>query len=69
RARAVKILNTLGLDGNEMGKELFGWAPNSANEEEKKKSRMIVEEVQIAGGLKEKETQFRTKIDRFTGGV
>lgn len=78
RARAVKILNTLGLDGNEMNKDLFGWAPDSVNEgeeekknrdEEKKRSRVIVEEARITGVLKEKETQFRTKIDRFTGGV
>ena len=66
RARAIKIINTLGRNGEEMVKGLFGWAPEKSDGE-KQKSRFIVEEAQIKHSIKE--TQFRTKIDRFTGGV
>ena len=78
RARAIKILNTLGADGGEMVKDLFGWAPDTADESQnivrgkssgKRKSRLIVEEACITGSPKEKEIQCRTRINRFTGGV
>jgi CRISPR/Cas system CSM-associated protein Csm3 (group 7 of RAMP superfamily) len=77
RARAEKIINTLGKDGFETVKELFGWAPNGKsdeknnddkdNDEEKLKSRFIVEDAYIENAIKE--TQYRVKIDRFTGGA
>ncbi|HHY79110.1 MAG TPA: hypothetical protein GX516_01880 [Thermoanaerobacter sp.] len=68
RTRAVKIINTLGGQGDELVKELFGWASDKPGEEGKKiKSRLMVNEAYIQNSIKE--TQFRIKIDRFTGGV
>ncbi len=68
RARAVKIINTLEGQGDELVKELFGWASDETSDKNKKiKSRLILDEAYIRNSVKE--TQFRTKIDRFTGGV
>lgn len=67
RARAIKIINTIGSNGKELVKEFFGWAPDNPKGGKKHKSRFIVEDAKIKNALKE--TQFRTKIDRFTGGV
>ena len=36
-ARAVKIINTLGSQGDELVKGLFGWAPEGKSDEEKRK--------------------------------
>jgi len=65
RARAEKILNTLGIKGDELLKKTFGDV--SEETKEKFKSRVIVDEVVVKNILKE--IQSRIKIDRFTGGV
>lgn len=68
RARAVKIINTLGGHGEEMVKNIFGWAPDKAEDNSQKiKSRLIVEETDIKNA--DEEIQFRIGVDRFTGGV
>ncbi|MGI6308498.1 MAG: RAMP superfamily CRISPR-associated protein [Dethiobacteria bacterium] len=68
RSRAVKIINTMGGAGEEMTKKLFGWAPSKPDgKEEKIKSRFLVKETYIDNTIEE--IQFRTRIDRFTGGV
>lgn len=68
RARAIKIINTMGGSGVEMSKKLFGWAPSKPDDKEEKiKSRFLVRETYIDNTIEE--TQFRTCIDRFTGGV
>lgn len=82
RARAIKIINTLvgSSDtvknpgdspysfGEIMTRSLFGWATDEPDEKrEKIKSRFLVEETYINNVVEE--IQFRTCIDRFTGGV
>ncbi len=65
RARGLKILKTLGCtDAEDMINGLFGFAEDKDN---KKKSRVIVEETEIKNV--EAELQHRIKIDRFTGGT
>ena len=67
RARAVKIINTLGGDGAELVKEVFGWADSEGKSKDKRKSRIVVEESVIENA--DEKIQYRIKIDRFTGGV
>lgn len=66
RARAVKIINTLGVDGYKLVNEFFGWKSQGEDDKEKRKSHLIVEEAYIKNAVQE--TQYRTRIDRFTGG-
>lgn len=69
RARAERIVKTLG-GSTENLKELFGWAPNSKTDQnDRRKSRLIVEESIIQEEMTVKEQQTRIRIDRFTGGV
>jgi len=67
RSRAERIINTLGGQGEEMIKQLFGWADEEAKSGEKYKSRMVVEENVINNVTAA--IQSRIKVDRFTGGV
>lgn len=68
RARAVRIINTFGKDGQKLLKEVFGWADNGKNTGTKPiRSRLIVEEAEIFNAVPE--VQNRVKIDRFTGGA
>lgn len=70
RARAERIINTLGFQGESFIKEVFGWADDQKGSEGVKiKSRFFVEETIIDKGKMVKEVQNRIKIDRFTGGV
>lgn len=66
RARAEKIINSLGGDGEEILKPVFGWV-NDEKKERAIKSRIIVEERIIENVLAE--IQSRIRIDRFTGGT
>ncbi|MGE5558337.1 MAG: RAMP superfamily CRISPR-associated protein [Bacillota bacterium] len=69
RARAERIVKTLGGSTDSL-KELFGWAPNSKEDQsDRRKSRFIVEESIIQEAMTVKEQQTRIRIDRFTGGV
>ncbi|WP_066635760.1 RAMP superfamily CRISPR-associated protein [Desulfolucanica intricata] len=67
RSRAVRIINTLGSNGEELIKRLFGWVDDEGVSKEKYKSRVIIEEEKISNIASE--IQSRIKIDRFTGGV
>lgn len=70
RARAEKIINTLGSNGNELVKPLFGWVDRSKDKENKTnpiRGKIIVEEIELNNFAEE--IQYRIKIDRFTGGV
>jgi len=67
RSRAERIINTLGGQGEEMIKRLFGWAGEEAKSGEKYKSRVVVEETIIKNVTAA--IQSRIKVDRFTGGV
>jgi len=67
RARAIKIINTLGNDGEKILKEPYGWADIEGKNKKKLKSRLIVEESIIEDV--EEEIQTRLKIDRFTSGT
>jgi CRISPR/Cas system CSM-associated protein Csm3 (group 7 of RAMP superfamily) len=67
RDRATKILNTLGVKGEEKLKKTFGWAETDRESKEKYKSRLVVEESSLEGV--ESHIQPRVKIDRFTGGT
>lgn len=70
RARAERIINTLGFQGESVTREVFGWADDDKGSEGVKiKSRFFVEETIIGKGEMVKEVQNRVKIDRFTGGV
>jgi CRISPR/Cas system CSM-associated protein Csm3 (group 7 of RAMP superfamily) len=66
RTRAEKIINTLGGNGEEMLKSVFGWV-NDEKKERAIKSRIIIEERIIENVLAE--IQSRIRIDRFTGGT
>jgi CRISPR/Cas system CSM-associated protein Csm3 (group 7 of RAMP superfamily) len=68
RARALRIANTLGMDGEAIINELFG-APLEKNAEGKSiaASRIWVEETEITQPLELVHT--RVAIDRFTGGA
>ncbi|WP_029522230.1 RAMP superfamily CRISPR-associated protein [Persephonella sp. KM09-Lau-8] len=65
RNKAVKIVNTLGGNGEEYVKDLMGYTDE--NTKEKIKSRMYVKETTVEEYLKK--LQNRIRIDRFTGGV
>ncbi len=65
RQRAKRIINTLGGNGEQLVKELFGDVDKKTKE--KIKSRVIVEETEIRNAVPE--IQHRIKIDRFTGGT
>lgn len=67
RNRALRILNTIGLPGQEVLKELFGWVDTEGVRQSKIKSRVYVEETTISKATQE--LQRRIKIDRFTGGA
>lgn len=70
RSRAKRIINTLGGNGEELARKLFGWADDksSNNGQNKKiKSRVIIEETKIKDVCPE--VHNRIKTDRFTGGV
>ncbi|ABI69814.1 RAMP superfamily CRISPR-associated protein [Syntrophomonas wolfei] len=72
RSRAERIINTLGGNGLDELKELFGWVddkPGSPEHKEAIRGRIKIEEKQIAGESYCEEIQYRTRIDRFTGGV
>jgi CRISPR/Cas system CSM-associated protein Csm3 (group 7 of RAMP superfamily) len=69
RARAERIMNTLGGSADNL-KKLFGWAPeNREDQSGKRKSRFIVEESIIRETETVREQQTRIRIDCFTGGV
>jgi len=67
RNRAIRIINTLGGNGEEVIKPLFGWIDQENKKGEKYKSRITVNET-IITNIKE-EVQYRIKIDRFTSGT
>jgi len=67
RDRAIRIINTLGGNGEEIIKPAFGWIDEKNNKSKKYKSRIIVDETIINNIIKE--VQYRIKIDRFTGGT
>jgi len=67
RDRAIRIINTLGGDGEEVIKSLFGWIDEKNKKGEKYKSRIIVNETIINNTIEE--IQHRIKINRFTGGT
>jgi CRISPR/Cas system CSM-associated protein Csm3 (group 7 of RAMP superfamily) len=69
RARAVRIINTFGKDGQEMLKNVFGWAESTRKSGGIKpvKSRLMVEEVEVVNSVPAVQT--RVKIDRFTSGT
>ena len=67
RSRAIRIINTVGGIGEELVRELFGWADVEGESKDKIKSRVIIEEVPITNV--KPEIQYRIKIDRFTGSV
>jgi CRISPR/Cas system CSM-associated protein Csm3 (group 7 of RAMP superfamily) len=66
RARAERIINTLGGNGQELLKQAFGWV-NDERKERAIKSRVIVEEKLLRNV--EAEIQSRIRVDRFTGGA
>lgn len=66
RTRAEKIINSLGGNGQEILKPVFGWV-NDEKKEQAIKSRIIIEERIIENVLPE--VQSRIRIDRFTGGT
>lgn len=72
RSRAIRIINSLNGNGEELIKETFGWADtdntNAENKEAKKiKSRLIVKETIIENA--EEKLKNGIKINRFTGGT
>ena len=69
RARAEKIINTLG-NGAELVKSLFGWVDNSQAEDKENpiKGRILVKEKYLDLKYFVEEIQHRIRIDRFTGG-
>lgn len=71
RARAEKIINTLGGNGAELVKSLFGWVDNSQAEDKENpiKGRILVKEKYLDLKYFVEEIQHRIRIDRFTGGV
>jgi CRISPR/Cas system CSM-associated protein Csm3 (group 7 of RAMP superfamily) len=72
RSRAERIINTLGGNGLDELKGLFGWVddkPGSPEHEEAIRGRIKIEEKQIAWESYYEEIQYRVKIDRFTGGA
>jgi CRISPR/Cas system CSM-associated protein Csm3 (group 7 of RAMP superfamily) len=72
RSHAERIINTLGGDGNEMLKGLFGWVDTEKPDNgrnEAIKGRIKIEEKPITLNTFMEEIQYRIKIDRFTGGV
>jgi len=71
RARAIRIINTLGGNGEEKIKDLFGCIPDPKepkdNDKTAIKSRVRVEETFIEDTAEYRHN--RIKIDRFTGGA
>ncbi len=67
KARAIKIINTLGGNGDEMLRDLFGWIDLTNKSKTKYKSRVILNDEVIENVNKTKHN--RIKIDRFTGGT
>lgn len=67
RNRAVKIINTLGGNGEEMIKKSFGWADSEGKSKEKYKSRLKIHETYIENVTEKLKNGI--KIDRFTGGT
>lgn len=71
RARAIRIANTLGKDGECIADNLFGLRHKAQEEDKKNKkkytaSRLWTDESIIVNGLDLVQT--RVKVDRFTGG-
>jgi len=72
RARAEKILNTLGCNTQELIKDLFGWVETETRKSKNKNakaSRFLVNEVEIEDDTVIGQVQNRIKVDRFTGGA
>lgn len=72
RSRAERIINSLGANGSEALKGLFGWVDDEPGPSEHNKTvrgRIKIEERQIPRETYVEETQSRIKTDRFTGGV
>lgn len=73
RSRAERIINTLGRDGTEVLKGLFGWVQDDKGKIDSSskafKSRIRIEEKPITINTFVEEIQHRIKINRFTGGV
>ena len=72
RSHAERIINTLGGDGNEMLKGLFGWVDTKKPDKDNPqaiKGRIKIEEKPITLETYVEEIQYRIRIDRFTGGV
>lgn len=67
RSRAETIVNTLGGQGKEKLRPLFGWVSEDKASQEACKSRVIVEETPVQNAVWAK--QQRIKVDRFTGGT
>lgn len=67
RNRAVRIINTLGGNGEEMLKKTFGWADNKDKSKDKYKSRLRIHETCIENVTEKLKNGI--KIDRFTGGT
>lgn len=67
RNRAVKIINTLGGNGEEFIKKSFGWADSKGKSKEKYKSRLKIQETYIDDVTQKLKNGI--KIDRFTGGT
>jgi len=67
RARAMRIANTLGKDGEAWSDRLFGNRQYGKQKKELTASRLWVEETVIENPLELAQT--RVKIDRFTGGT
>jgi CRISPR/Cas system CSM-associated protein Csm3 (group 7 of RAMP superfamily) len=67
RARAMRIANTLGKDGEQITDRIFGNRQYGPEKKELTASRLWVEETEITNALELVQT--RLKIDRFTGGT
>jgi CRISPR/Cas system CSM-associated protein Csm3 (group 7 of RAMP superfamily) len=67
RNRAVRIINTLNGNGEELIKQTFGWADNEGKSKEKYKSRLRIHETYIENVTEKLKNGI--KIDRFTGGT
>ncbi len=67
RNRAVRIINSMGGNGEEMIKKTFGWTDSKAKSNVKYKSRLRIHETHIKNVTKKLKNGI--KVDRFTGGA
>lgn len=67
RSRAIRIINTLNGNGEELIKETFGWADTENKKSKKIKSRLIVKETIIENAIEKLKNGI--KINRFTAGT